>query len=36
MSQEIKKWLIIKDNYVINAILWDGITEYQYLIHMMK
>ena len=28
MSQEIKKWLIIKDNYVINAILWDGITEY--------
>jgi hypothetical protein len=30
MSQEIKKWLIIKDNYVINAILWDGITEYQY------
>jgi hypothetical protein len=30
MSQEIKKWLIIKDNYVINAIIWDGVTEYQY------
>jgi hypothetical protein len=30
MSQEIRKWLIIKDNYVINAIIWDGITPYQY------
>ena len=30
MSQEIRKWLIIKDNYVINAIIWDGVTEYQY------
>ena len=30
MSQEIKKWLIIKDNYVINAIIWDGVTPYQY------
>jgi hypothetical protein len=30
MSQEIRKWLIIKDNYVINAIIWDGITQYQY------
>jgi hypothetical protein len=26
----MKKWLIIKDNYVINAIIWDGVTEYQY------
>lgn len=26
----MKKWLIIKDNYVINAIIWDGITEYKY------
>jgi hypothetical protein len=26
----MKKWLIIKDNYVINTIVWDGVTEYQY------
>ena len=26
----MKKWLIIKDNYVINAIIWDGVTEYEY------
>ncbi len=26
----MKKWLIIKDNYVINSIIWDGVTEYEY------
>jgi hypothetical protein len=24
------KYLVIKDNYVINAILWDGATPYTY------
>jgi hypothetical protein len=23
-------WVIIKDNYVIDRILWDGVTEYSY------
>jgi hypothetical protein len=36
MSQEIKKWLIIKDNYVINAIIWDGVTDINILILMIK
>lgn len=26
----MKKWAIIKNNYVINTILWDGITNYTY------
>jgi hypothetical protein len=24
------RWIILKNNYAINAIEWDGITEYQY------
>jgi hypothetical protein len=24
------RWLVIKDNYVINAIEWDGVTPYTY------
>jgi len=26
----MRKWLVIKDNYVINAFIWDGVTEYTY------
>jgi hypothetical protein len=26
----MKKWLIIKSNYVIDVIMWDGITPYVY------
>lgn len=26
----MRKWLVIKDNYVINAFIWDGIQEYTY------
>jgi hypothetical protein len=25
-----KKWVIIKSNYVIDAIIWNGIDTYQY------
>jgi hypothetical protein len=27
---EKKYWLVIKDNYVIDYIVWDGITPYVY------
>lgn len=26
----MRKWVAIKDNYVINAFIWDGVTEYNY------
>jgi len=26
----MRKWVVIKDNYVINAFIWDGVTEYTY------
>lgn len=26
----MKRWAIIKSNYVIDMIMWDGITPYQY------
>jgi len=26
----MRKWLAIKNNYVVNAFIWDGITEYTY------
>jgi hypothetical protein len=26
----MKRWAILKSNYVIDVILWDGITPYQY------
>lgn len=26
----MRKWVVIKDNYVINAFIWDGITPYTY------
>lgn len=25
-----RKWVIIKDNYVINTIIWDGVSDYKY------
>jgi hypothetical protein len=26
----MKNWFVIKDNYIINVINWDGITPYTY------
>ena len=26
----MRRWAIIKSNYVISVIIWDGITPYQY------
>lgn len=26
----MRKWVVIKDNYVINAFIWDGETPYSY------
>ena len=26
----MKRWAILKSNYVIDVILWDGVTPYQY------
>ena len=24
------RWIVLKDNYVIDVIVWDGVTEYTY------
>jgi len=26
----MKRWAILKSNYVIDVIMWDGVTPYQY------
>jgi hypothetical protein len=26
----MRKWLAIKQNYVVNAFIWDGVSEYKY------
>jgi hypothetical protein len=26
----MRKWLAIKDNYVIDAFIWDGVTDFTY------
>jgi len=26
----MKRWAVIKSNYVINIVMWDGVTSWQY------